>query len=58
MDWIAAPDYWLSRLVVQRGLALIYLLAFLSAIREFPALAGERGLTPAPAFLRAVPSRL
>ena len=57
MDWIAAPDYWLSRLVVQRGLALIYLLAFLSAIREFPVLAGERGLTPAPRFLRAVPFR-
>ncbi|MDT0444659.1 lipase maturation factor family protein [Streptomyces johnsoniae] len=57
MDWIAAPDAWLSRLVVQRGVAVIYLLAFLAALREFRVLAGERGLTPAPAFLRRVPFR-
>ncbi len=57
MDWIAAPDAWPSRLVVQRGVAVIYLLAFLSALREFRVLAGERGLTPAPDFLRRVPFR-
>ncbi|RBM16676.1 lipase maturation factor family protein [Streptomyces sp. PT12] len=57
MDWIAAPDAWLSRLVLQRGLAVVYLVAFLAALREFRVLAGERGLTPAPAFVRAVPFR-
>lgn len=57
MDWIAHPDAWLSRLVLQRGVALIYLMAFLGAVREFRVLAGDRGLTPAPAFLRRVPFR-
>ncbi|MDT0308719.1 lipase maturation factor family protein [Streptomyces sp. DSM 44917] len=56
-DWTAAPDAWLGRLVLQRGLALVYLVAFLCAVREFRVLAGERGLTPAPAFLRAVDFR-
>ncbi|MFI7277426.1 lipase maturation factor family protein [Streptomyces sp. NPDC049879] len=55
MDWIADPDAWLSRLVLQRGLAVVYLMAFLSTAREFPALAGERGLAPAPAFARRAP---
>jgi len=36
----------LVRLVVQRGLAAIYLLAFVSALNQFPALLGERGLLP------------
>lgn len=57
MDWIGTPDAWLGRLVLQRGLALVYLLAFLSALREFRVLAGEHGLTPAPDFLRRVPWR-
>jgi hypothetical protein len=52
MQWFTDPDAWLSRLVLQRGLAVIYLVAFLGAARQFRALAGERGLTPAPAFLR------
>jgi len=54
MDWFSAPDYRLSRLVLERGLGLVYLLAFVSALDEFPALLGERGLLPVPAFLRAV----
>ncbi|WP_129843550.1 lipase maturation factor family protein [Streptomyces sp. RFCAC02] len=57
MDWIASPDAWLSRLVLQRGLAVIYLMAFLSTAREFTVLAGEHGLTPAPALARRVPFR-
>jgi hypothetical protein len=52
MEWFAAPDAWLSRLLLQRGLAVIYLVAFLGAARQFRPLAGARGLTPAPAFLR------
>ncbi|WP_067179608.1 lipase maturation factor family protein [Microtetraspora niveoalba] len=57
MDWFAAPDYWLSRVVFQRGLAAIYLVGFLVALNQFPALLGERGLTPVPAFIRRVPFR-
>lgn len=55
MDWLALDDAWLSRLVLQRGLAAIYLLAFLSTVREFRVLAGERGLTPAGPSLRRLP---
>ncbi|MGH9475335.1 MAG: lipase maturation factor family protein [Terriglobales bacterium] len=43
---------WLARLLIQRGLAIIYLIAFVVALRQFPALLGERGLLPAPLFLR------
>lgn len=53
-DWFAASDYWLARLVIERGLALIYLLAFLCVLDQFPALLGERGLLPVPWFLRGL----
>ncbi|MDH2409197.1 lipase maturation factor family protein [Streptomyces chitinivorans] len=56
-EWFAAPDYWLSRLVLQRGLAAVYLVAFVSAALQFRALLGERGLTPVPDFLRRVSFR-
>jgi hypothetical protein len=54
MDWFSAPDYWFTRLVIERGLGVIYLLAFVAVIRQFPALLGERGLLPVPRFLHAV----
>ncbi|MFC4495163.1 lipase maturation factor family protein [Streptomyces ovatisporus] len=57
MDWFAASDYWLSRLVLQRALAGIYLVAFVSAALQFRALIGSRGLTPVPLFVRRVPFR-
>ncbi|HEX6196898.1 MAG TPA: lipase maturation factor family protein [Jiangellaceae bacterium] len=57
MEWLWAHDYWLSRLVFQRGLAVIYLLAFLGALNQFRALIGERGLLPAPVYIRATPFR-
>lgn len=57
MDWLAAPGDWLGRLVFQRGLAAIYLVAFLVAANQFRALIGTHGLTPVPAFLRRVPFR-
>ncbi|MCH6163892.1 lipase maturation factor family protein [Streptomyces marispadix] len=57
MDWFAASDYWLSRLVLQRALAVVYLVAFLSAASQFRALIGTRGLTPVPRFVRRVPFR-
>jgi hypothetical protein len=51
-DWLAAPDYGIARLIVERGLAAIYLIAFLVALRQFRPLLGERGLLPAPDYLR------
>src|SRR5262245_54813399 len=49
------PDsYWYSRLVFERALAFIYLVAFLCTANQFVPLAGERGLLPAPRFIRAV----
>ncbi|MEV0411681.1 lipase maturation factor family protein [Streptomyces sp. NPDC050448] len=51
MEWFADTDYWLGRLVFQRGLALLYLVAFLSSIHQYRALIGEHGLLPVPRFL-------
>ncbi|GAA1695558.1 lipase maturation factor family protein [Fodinicola feengrottensis] len=50
-DWFFAPDYALARLVVSHLVAVIYTLAFASALRQFRGLLGERGLTPIPRFL-------
>jgi hypothetical protein len=54
---LEAPDYWLTRLVLQRALAAIYLVAFLVAAHQFAPLLGARGLLPIPEFVRAVPFR-
>ena len=56
----AAPSfvfsgYVLSRAAFQRGLALVYLIAFLVALNQFRPLLGEKGLLPAPAYLKQVP---
>jgi lipase maturation factor len=57
MDWLAAPDYWLTRFVFERALGAIYLIAFLVTLNQFRPLLGEHGLLPAPDFIRAVPIR-
>lgn len=46
MDWLGTADHVLAREVLQRGVAAIYLIAFLSTLAQFPVLAGERGLSP------------
>lgn len=51
MEWLAADDYVFAREILQRGVALIYLVAFISTINQFRALVGEHGLLPAPRFL-------
>ncbi len=51
--WLDAPQYWLARLVFDRLLGAVYFVAFISVANQFPALAGERGLLPAPPTLRA-----
>jgi hypothetical protein len=57
MEWFSAPDYWIARFAVQRGVALVYLIAFLVALNQFRPLLGQNGLLPAPSFLRAVSFR-
>src|SRR3954452_5539748 len=48
---LAANDYEIARLLIERGLGVIYLIAFAVAFVQFPAIAGERGLDPAPELL-------
>ena len=52
MEWFTAPEYWLTRLVLERGIAAVYLIAFVSSARQFRALIGEHGMLPIPRFLR------
>jgi len=51
----AGRDHWRTRLVFQRGLALVYLIAFLVAVEQFVPLVGEHGLLPVPRFVAEVP---
>jgi hypothetical protein len=44
----------LVRLLVQRGLAAIYFIAFLVVLNQFKPLLGQNGLLPVPAFLKRV----
>ncbi len=48
---------WLVRLLLQRGLAALYLIAFIAVLRQFKALLGEHGLLPVPAFVKYVSFR-
>ncbi|MCX5384076.1 lipase maturation factor family protein [Streptomyces sp. NBC_00083] len=57
MEWFSSSAYWLGRLVFQRSLAAVYLVAFIAAARQFRALIGERGMLPVPDFVRRVPFR-
>jgi hypothetical protein len=50
-------SYWHSRWLFERGLAAIYLIAFIVTLNQFLPLAGSRGLTPAADYLRQVPFR-
>ena len=53
--WTHASDGSLARLVLQRGLGGVYLIAFLVALGQFRPLLGERGLLPVPRFIAQVP---
>jgi hypothetical protein len=46
---------WRSRWLFERGLAIIYLFAFVVTLNQFLPLAGEHGLLPAAPFLHDVP---
>lgn len=45
-------DTWFTRLLLQRGMAAIYFVAFLATIRQFKPLLGETGLLPVPDYLQ------
>lgn len=51
MGWFSAPDYWLGRMVLERGTAVIYLTAFVAAALQFRALIGEQGMLPVPRYV-------
>jgi hypothetical protein len=60
MEWMGmaeADGYLLARTLLQRGVALVYLLAFVNVLAQWRPLLGERGLLPVPAFLARVPPR-
>jgi len=50
--------YWYSRFLFERGLAIIYLIAFIAVVNQFIPLLGERGLLPVSRFIEAVPFRV
>lgn len=45
-------EYWLTRWLLQRALAGIYLVGFVAAVNQFRPLLGTRGLTPVPFYLQ------
>ena len=51
MDGFAAVDFGFAREVLQRGIAAIYVVAFVSTLNQFRPLLGEHGLLPAPELL-------
>ncbi|WP_125609540.1 lipase maturation factor family protein [Specibacter cremeus] len=52
--WFASGDYTVARFVLQRGIAAVFVVAFVSTARQFPALLGEHGLLPVPRYLARV----
>src|SRR5258708_22635366 len=57
MAWLEAPDSWLARFAIERGIGPISFVAFLVALRQFTPLLGARGLLPVPQFTAYVPFR-
>lgn len=55
MDWAATTDYSIAHVLIVRGVALIYLIAFVVAHNQFPALLGTHGLAPVPRYVKRVP---
>ncbi|MDZ7691483.1 MAG: lipase maturation factor family protein [Balneolaceae bacterium] len=48
-------SYWFSRFLLQRALGFIYLIAFVNALNQFPALCGTNGLMPIERYLKRIP---
>jgi hypothetical protein len=54
LDSLFGQEYWLSRFFIQRGVAIVYLIAFLVVLQQFKPLLGENGLLPVSRFLKLV----
>lgn len=52
MDGFAAVDFEFARQVLQRGIAALYVIAFVSSLNQFRPLLGEQGMLPAPELLQ------
>lgn len=57
MEWFDAETSTVARAVVQRGVATVYVLAFVAVLHQFRPLLGEHGLLPVPRFVDRVPWR-
>jgi hypothetical protein len=57
MDWVVADDYAIARWLASRGIAAIYLIAFINVVDQWRPLLGRHGLTPVPEFTARVPAR-
>ncbi len=51
VGWLGSARYDAARFVLQRGIAGVFVLAFVSTALQFPALLGERGLLPVPRLI-------
>jgi hypothetical protein len=57
MAGVDGRGYWLTRLLLERGIGVICLVAFLVALNQFKPLLGARGLLPVRFFVKQVPFR-
>jgi hypothetical protein len=57
MTWFGSETFLLTRAALQRGLALVFLIAFLNAVNQFKPLLGDRGLLPVRHFVNEVSFR-
>ncbi|MFI5062342.1 MAG: hypothetical protein ACHP7F_12910, partial [Actinomycetales bacterium] len=57
VGWLAGGEYSVAREILQRGVGILFLIAFISAVNQFPALLGEHGLLPVPRFLASTYGR-
>jgi Lipase maturation factor len=51
VDWLAAPESWWARLILERGVAAVYVVAFTGAAVQFRGLIGTRGMLPVPRYV-------
>ena len=57
MAGVDGRGYWLARLLLERGIGVICLVAFLVAVNQFKPLLGARGLLPVRLFVKQMPFR-
>src|SRR5262249_36024735 len=57
MEWLAAPDQWIARVLFHRALGVIYLDAILLAVVQPRPPLRERGLRPIPRLVASLPVR-